>query len=48
MLDFLTNGAAYLFPSGRMLKLIVASVANPNPITVGSAIHLISELYENG
>jgi hypothetical protein len=27
--------------------LIAASVASPNPVTVGSAIHLVSEIYEN-
>jgi len=26
--------------------LIAASVASPNPVTVGSAIHLVSELYD--
>ena len=27
--------------------VIAASVASPNPVTIGSAIHLISEIYEN-
>lgn len=27
--------------------VIAASVANPNPVTIGSAIHLVSEIYEN-
>ena len=27
--------------------VIAASVASPNPITIGSAIHLISEIYDN-
>jgi hypothetical protein len=25
---------------------IAASVASPNPVTVGSAIHLVTEIYE--
>ena len=27
--------------------VIVASVVSPNPITIGSAIHLVSEIYDN-
>lgn len=27
--------------------VIVASVATPNPVTIGSAIHLVSEIYDN-
>lgn len=27
--------------------VIAASVASPNPVTIGSAVHLISEIYEN-
>ena len=27
--------------------VIAASVASPNPVTIGSAIHLISEIYDN-
>jgi hypothetical protein len=27
--------------------VIAASVASPNPVTIGSAIHLVSEIYEN-
>ena len=26
--------------------VIAASVASPNPVTIGSAIHLVSEIYE--
>lgn len=26
---------------------IVASVASPNPVTIGSAIHLATEIYDN-
>jgi len=26
--------------------VIAASVASPNPITIGSAIHLVTEIYE--
>ena len=28
-------------------SLLEASVVSPNPVTVGSAIHIISEIYEN-
>ena len=28
-------------------SLITASVLNPNPVTIGSALHLVTELYEN-
>jgi hypothetical protein len=27
--------------------LIAASIASPNPVTIGSSIHLISEIYDN-
>ena len=27
--------------------VMAASVASPNPVTIGSTIHLISEIYEN-
>lgn len=27
--------------------VIAASVGSPNPVTIGSAIHLISEIYAN-
>ena len=27
--------------------IIAASVASPNPVTIGSAIHLVSEIYDN-
>ena len=27
--------------------VMAASVASPNPVTIGSAIHLVSEIYEN-
>lgn len=26
--------------------VVAASVASPNPVTIGSAIHLITEIYE--
>jgi hypothetical protein len=29
------------------VAVIAASVASPNPVTVGSAVHFISEIYEN-
>lgn len=29
------------------VTVIVASVASPNPVTIGSAVHLVSEIYEN-
>ena len=28
-------------------SLIVASVVSPNPVTIGSAIHVVTEIYEN-
>ena len=28
-------------------SLIVASVINPNSITIGSAIHVVTEIYDN-
>ena len=28
-------------------SLIVASVVSPNPVTIGSAIHVITDIYEN-
>ena len=27
--------------------LITASIVSPNPVTIGSSIHLITELYDN-
>jgi len=90
MLEFITNGATFIFPAGRALKLvtsgvnitnstnpltltknitltvieccapppfrllarcvgagalITASAVTPNPVTVGSAIHMITEIY---
>ena len=27
--------------------IIAASVASPNPVTIGSAIHLVAEIYED-
>jgi len=27
--------------------VIAASIASPNPVTIGSAIHLITEIYDN-
>lgn len=36
--------AAHCLAAG---SLVVASVASPNPVTIGSAIHMITELYEN-
>ena len=75
MLGLITDSLTYLFPGGRVLKLIkqgvnitnssnpliltknitltviAASVASPNPVTIGSAIHLIMNnnefLYRN-
>lgn len=29
------------------VAVIAASMASPNPVTIGSAIHLISEIYDN-
>ena len=29
------------------VAVIAASVASPNPVTIGSAVYLISEIYEN-
>lgn len=91
MLNLIANGATYLFPGGRALKLVKhgvnitnstnpliltknitltvldcctpppirlaghclgvvavvgASIASPNPVTIGSAIHLATEIYE--
>lgn len=28
-------------------SLIVASVVSPNPVTIGSALHVVNEIYEN-
>lgn len=28
-------------------SLIAASVVSPNPVTIGSAIHVVTEIYEN-
>ena len=36
--------AAYCIGAG---SLIAASVVSLNPITIGSSVHLISEIYEN-
>jgi hypothetical protein len=27
--------------------VIVASIASPNPVTIGSAVHLVTEIYDN-
>jgi hypothetical protein len=27
--------------------LIAASVVSPNPVTIGSALHIVTEIYEN-
>lgn len=27
--------------------LIIASLGSPNPVTVGSAIHMVTEIYDN-
>lgn len=35
--------AAHCIGAGAV---VVASVASPNPVTIGSAIHLITEIYE--
>lgn len=29
------------------VSLIAASVVSPNPVTIGSAIHVVTEIYEN-
>ena len=92
MLNLIATGATYLFPGGRILKLVrnginitnstnplvltknvtllvvdcctpppirlaahcvaagglvAASIVAPNPVTVGSAIHVVTEIYEN-
>lgn len=36
--------AAHCISAGAV---IAASVASPNPVTIGSAVHLISEIYDN-
>ena len=36
--------AAHCISAGA---LIAASVAAPNPVTIGSSIHIITEIYEN-
>lgn len=36
--------AAHCISAGA---LIAASVATPNPITIGSSIHVITEIYDN-
>lgn len=28
-------------------SLIAASIVSPNPVTIGSAVHVVTELYEN-
>ena len=28
-------------------SLIAASVVSPNPVTIGSALHVVTEIYEN-
>ena len=28
-------------------SLIAVSVVSPNPVTIGSAIHVVTEIYEN-
>ena len=28
-------------------SMIAASVVSPNPVTIGSAIHMVTEIYEN-
>ena len=28
-------------------SLVVASIVSPNPVSVGSAIHVVTEIYEN-
>ena len=28
-------------------SFVVASVVSPNPVTIGSAIHVVTEIYEN-
>lgn len=91
MFNLITESLTYVFPGGRVLKLvkggvnitnstnpltlaknitltvvdcctppavrlaahciaagatIAASIASPNPVTIGSAVHLVAELYE--
>ena len=36
--------AAHCIGAGAV---IAASVTSPNPVTIGSAVHLISEIYDN-
>ena len=36
--------AAHCLAAG---SLVAASVVSPNPVTIGSAIHVITEIYEN-
>lgn len=36
--------AAHCIAAGA---LITASVVSPNPVTIGSSIHIITELYDN-
>lgn len=35
------------FHCAGIVATIGASIAAPNPVTIGSAIHLVTEIYEN-
>ena len=50
MLNLIAAGATYLFPGGRALKLVKDGINvtnSTNPVTIGSAIHVVTEIYEN-
>lgn len=50
MWNIIAAGGTYLFPGGRALKLVKNGVNvtnSTNPVTIGSAVHLISEIYDN-
>lgn len=35
------------FHCAGLVATIGASIAAPNPVTIGSAVHLVTEIYEN-
>ena len=35
------------FHCAGVVAIIGASIAAPNPVTIGSAVHLVTEIYEN-
>ena len=35
------------FHCAGVVATIGASIAAPNPVTIGSAVHLVTEIYEN-